>query len=291
MTATISDLPPELLDLIIKHVPDDICPAHTLKTCSLVSWAFKASSQRALFSAVLIDGNLDAIMAAFNISPHLCAYMVSLVITRDELGHPQLPTLLARLRNVHSLTLYGDGWNHRGWKEVITPQVLAALEETIFPSITHLHLQNLLQVPLSLLPLPSLRTMTLTFVTSDNGHTSTSAIPQHDLRSLTVINSDPVNTTSLMPFLLRSKHGITSLRYQGYNEFHIPFLHPEPLTPWCLRSLEVLHAGPFFGTLFPQLPFFTCPICLQFIITGLVTGVLLSYRLCNRFIHSASKLS
>lgn len=267
MSGAIPDLPPELVDLIIKHAADDSDSTPTLKACSLVGQAFQASSQQALFSGVQIDETLDDFMAALDAFPHLYAYVISLEITRSGFDHPQLPALLARLKHVRSLTLDGARWPD--WDALITPELLSAFHAHIFPSIMHLHLRKFSRVRFSVLPLPKLQSLTLTSLTCHHVDPFPTAFPLHNLSSLQLIKYKLEDITgslcrvpflhhstpSLMPFLQHSTQGLASLRLQPQLQvWHTSFFMVQALDPLTSRDqhlLEVLHVGPLRGMSLP----------------------------------------
>ncbi|KAJ7136269.1 hypothetical protein C8R46DRAFT_1322513 [Mycena filopes] len=106
-----ADLPPELLDLIIRENAAD---SPTLQSCALVCSAFLTSSQACIFSLVLLkpqEGTTQRLYDILSRSPHLCAHVRTLhlidLIEDCETWYPCAVALLYLLNSLKSVVLRG----------------------------------------------------------------------------------------------------------------------------------------------------------------------------------------
>lgn len=256
------DLPLEILFTIIGQVAnereserahslgaDDSQSKRTLASCSLVSPALTARSQRALFSTMRIT-HLASLKAMLEGIPHVASWIVSLKLLLPVLEDPDLPGVLPSLQNVRSLTLDLC----RGiWGAIITPGLLSALQSSIFPSITHLYLQNILFLPFAVITCPDLRDLSVYYVTSQDVTELEEPVwdpSPRALRSLDLGQYEPGDfndNASLMRFLSHSEIQLESITFRGLPVEHDFWGNHAPFTSRFKQSLKIFHGGPLYG--------------------------------------------
>ncbi|KAJ7096798.1 hypothetical protein C8R44DRAFT_812289 [Mycena epipterygia] len=136
-------LPQELIDAVIKDVPES-----SLAACSLTATAFVTSSQRRLFRRMSLS-KITAYERTADVlasSPHLGSYVLSLALDIKELpnNYPLLKSILAPFTKIERLSIAGDD----SVVQRITSNI-CLLDLLDLPSLKCLALHNL-RVPRSL---------------------------------------------------------------------------------------------------------------------------------------------
>lgn len=136
-TANHCPIPPELIEIIVSHLHDDI---DALRKCCIVDRTFRSFSQPLLFSSVTLrecyddDPRVNSLVEAFKSSPHLARHVETLrfrLYTMPGL----LPELLGKMDQIRTLELSTHGGYY--WHNLPT-QIRQAFIELVLPNVRHL---------------------------------------------------------------------------------------------------------------------------------------------------------
>ncbi|RDB28202.1 hypothetical protein Hypma_001511 [Hypsizygus marmoreus] len=158
-----TELPQEIIDTIIDSL-STYKDHPTLKSCTLASRSLRPSSQKHLFSRILLSKNsaCDRIYPLLTENPTLCSYVHDIILTSesDQATSPQwlrlnenlacVLDMLTSLR-VCSLSIYNDG----DWKDIHPHTTTALFRVFALPSLDSIDIGGLTGIPVSFFDIPN----------------------------------------------------------------------------------------------------------------------------------------
>ncbi|KAK7063558.1 hypothetical protein R3P38DRAFT_2674669, partial [Favolaschia claudopus] len=199
----LSQLPPELAEIILSHLDSDWLRATALASSSLL-----APSQRWLFRSLVIPyANILKANSLFTVSRHLLGYVHELQVELEASLTAQNHVLAALLPSLHNLTCLSVKGRTAEWND-LTPPLQAAFYDLLSSGRLHsLNLVAVVEIPLSflILALSSVKKLGIYSVTVEATDSelpsATSALQTEDLTVRAVQQSE---IQPLLTFIMQS---------------------------------------------------------------------------------------